>query len=62
MNVTGPIRRVPVVSTGRVPIRPDHVASTWRPAFWWLLASRRRTGTRFAEMIGRLLLSGDVNG
>jgi len=27
MNVTDPIRRVPVVSTGEVPIRPDHVAA-----------------------------------
>jgi len=33
MNVTDPIRRVSVVSTGRVQIRSDHVASTWRPAF-----------------------------
>jgi len=41
MNVTGPIRRVSVVSTGQVQIRPDHVASTWRPTIWWLLASRR---------------------
>jgi len=27
MNVTDPIRRVSVVSTGQVQIRPDHVAS-----------------------------------
>ena len=46
MNVTDPIRRVSVVSTGQVQIRPDHVASTWRPTFWWLLASRRWTGPR----------------
>jgi mannose-6-phosphate isomerase-like protein (cupin superfamily) len=52
MNVTDPIRRVPVVSTGRVPNRPDHVASTCRPAFWWLLASRRRTGTRSGSTRG----------
>jgi hypothetical protein len=38
MNVTDPIRRVSVVSTGQVHIRPDHVASTWRPTIWWLLA------------------------
>ena len=41
MNVTDPILRVSVVSTGQVQIRPDHEASTWRPAAWWLLASRR---------------------
>ena len=46
MDATDPIRRVPVVSTGQVQIRPDHLASTWRPAFWWLLASRRWTGAR----------------
>jgi hypothetical protein len=31
MNVTDPIRRVSVVSTGEVQIRPQHVASTWQP-------------------------------
>ena len=46
MNVTDPILRVSVVSTGHVQIRPDHEASTWRPATWWLLASRRWTGPR----------------
>jgi hypothetical protein len=46
MNVTDPILRVSVVSTGQVQIRPDHLASTWRPTFWWLLASRRWTGPR----------------
>ena len=46
MNVTDPIRRVSVVSTGQVQIRPDHVASTWRPTIWWLPASRRWTGPR----------------
>ena len=35
MNVTDPIRRVSVVSTGQVQIRPDHVASTWRPTYVW---------------------------
>ena len=46
MNGTDPIRRVSVVSTGQVQIRPDHVASTWRPTIWWLLAARRWTGSR----------------
>jgi len=32
------------VSTGQVPIRPGHLASTWRPALWWRHASRRWTG------------------
>jgi hypothetical protein len=34
------------VSTGEVQIRPDHLAPAWRPAPWWLLASRRWTGPR----------------
>jgi hypothetical protein len=46
MTVTDPIRQVSVVSTGQVQIRPDHLASSWRPAFWWLFASRRWTGPR----------------
>src|ERR1700751_710231 len=46
MNVTDPIRRVSVVSTGQVQIRPDHVASTWRPTAVWLLGSRPWTGPR----------------
>jgi N-acyl homoserine lactone hydrolase len=46
MNMTDPIRRVSVVSTGQVQIRPDHVASTWRPTAWWLLTSRTWTRPR----------------
>ena len=46
MNVTDPIRRVSVVSTGQVQIRPDHVAATWRPTSVWLLASRTWTRPR----------------
>ena len=46
MDTTDPIRRVSAVSTGQVQIRPDHLASTWRPTPWWLLASRRWTGPR----------------
>ncbi len=46
MDSTDPIRRVSVVNTGQVQIHPDHLASTWRPALWWLLASRRWTGPR----------------
>ena len=44
MNVSDPIRRVPVASTGQAQIRPDHEASSWRPTIWWLLASRSRPG------------------
>jgi glyoxylase-like metal-dependent hydrolase (beta-lactamase superfamily II) len=44
MSLDDPIRRVSVVSTGHVKIRPDHVASTWRPTYWWLLTSRKWTG------------------
>jgi hypothetical protein len=46
MNVTDPIRQVSAVSTGQVQIRPDHLASTWRPAYLWLLSSRSWTGPR----------------
>jgi N-acyl homoserine lactone hydrolase len=46
MNVTDPIRQVSVVSTGQVQIRPDHLASTWRPTYVWLLSSRSWTGPR----------------
>ena len=46
MNAADPIRRVSVVSTGQVQIRPDHVTSTWRPTAVWLLASRTWTGPR----------------
>jgi N-acyl homoserine lactone hydrolase len=46
MSATDPVRRVSVVSTGQVQIRPDHVAATWRPMAWWLLTSRSWTGTR----------------
>jgi N-acyl homoserine lactone hydrolase len=41
-----PIRRVSVLSTGHVQIRPDHVGSTWQPMFLWLLTSRRWTAPR----------------
>jgi glyoxylase-like metal-dependent hydrolase (beta-lactamase superfamily II) len=46
MNANDAIRRVSVVSTGNVQIRPDHMSSTWRPMFWWLLTSRQWTGPR----------------
>jgi hypothetical protein len=46
MNTNDPIRRVSVLSTGHVQIRPDHEASTWRPTLWWLLTSQQWTGPR----------------
>jgi hypothetical protein len=46
MTSNEPVRRVSVVSTGHVQIRPDHVSSTWRPTYWWLLTSRQWTGPR----------------
>jgi glyoxylase-like metal-dependent hydrolase (beta-lactamase superfamily II) len=41
-----PIRKVSVVSTGNVRIRPQHVDSTGSPLIWWLLTSRRWTAPR----------------
>ena len=41
-----PIRRVSVVSTGTVQIRPQHVESSGSPLLWWLLTSRRWTRPR----------------
>jgi N-acyl homoserine lactone hydrolase len=41
-----PIRKVSVVSTGTVRIRPQHVDSTGSPLMWWLLTSRRWTAPR----------------
>jgi glyoxylase-like metal-dependent hydrolase (beta-lactamase superfamily II) len=41
-----PIRRVCVVSTGTVQIRPEHVGPTWKPMYYWLLTSRRWTQPR----------------
>jgi hypothetical protein len=41
-----PIRRIELVSTGSVAIRPEHVASTWKPMMLWLTTSRRWTDPR----------------
>lgn len=46
MTATDPIRRVSVISTGSVQIRPEHVAATWQPRELWLLTSRRWTAPR----------------
>ena len=41
-----PIRRVSVVSTGGVTIRPEHVGPTWKPLYLWLFTSQRWTAPR----------------
>lgn len=41
-----PIRRVSVVSTGSVQIRPEHVGPTRKPMPLWLFTSRRWTAPR----------------
>ena len=41
-----PIRRVSIVSTGTVQIRPQHVESNGTPLMWWLNASRTWTAPR----------------
>jgi len=46
MTTSGPIRRVSVLSTGSVQIRPDHAAATWKPMMLWLTTSRRWTAPR----------------
>ena len=46
MDPTDPIRPGSAVSTGQEQIRPDHLASTWRPTPWRPPASRRWTGPR----------------
>jgi N-acyl homoserine lactone hydrolase len=55
------IKRVSVVSTGTVDIRPEHVRSDGTPALWWLLTSRRWAGPRpinayLIEHVGGLVL------
>jgi N-acyl homoserine lactone hydrolase len=46
MKTNDPIRRVSVVSTGHVRIRPEHVRAGLQPMYWWLLTSRRWTEPR----------------
>jgi N-acyl homoserine lactone hydrolase len=46
MNRNDPIRRVSVFSTGTVQIHPDHMASTWRPTWLWVLTSRQWSAPR----------------
>ena len=38
-----PIRRISVLSTGSVRIRPEHGHRSWRPIPLWLLTSQRWT-------------------
>ena len=37
------VRAVSVVSTGTVEIHPEQRFGTWKPLYWWLLASRKWT-------------------
>ncbi|KHK99920.1 hypothetical protein LK09_00900 [Microbacterium mangrovi] len=41
-----PVKRVSVISTGSVRIRPEHVESNGTPLMWWLNTSRRWTDPR----------------
>lgn len=43
MAHANPIRRVSVLSTGSVQVRPDHAAATWKPMMLWLTTSRQWT-------------------
>ncbi|HSJ61704.1 MAG TPA: N-acyl homoserine lactonase family protein [Jiangellaceae bacterium] len=45
-NVTDPINRVSVLSTGSVAIRPEHVGPTWKNTYVWLFTSTRWTEPR----------------
>ncbi len=40
------VKRVSVISTGTVQIRPEHVESNGTPLLWWLNTSRRWTAPR----------------
>ena len=53
MDANDPIRRVSVVSTGQVQIRPDHEASTWRPTMMWLPAHDPGAASRLAQATGQ---------
>lgn len=46
MGSTDPIRRISVISTGSVVIRPEHVGPTRKSTYLWLFTSRRWTGPR----------------
>jgi glyoxylase-like metal-dependent hydrolase (beta-lactamase superfamily II) len=37
------IKNVSVVSTGSVAIHPEHVQTSWKPLYWWIMTSRRWT-------------------
>jgi glyoxylase-like metal-dependent hydrolase (beta-lactamase superfamily II) len=43
---TDHVRRVTVISTGSVMIRPEHVGPTRKSTYWWLFTSRRWTAPR----------------
>lgn len=37
------VRRVGVLSTGTVKVRPEHIAATWKPMMLWMATSRQWT-------------------
>lgn len=39
----GTVRRVGVLSTGMVKVRPEHIKATWKPMMLWMATSRRWT-------------------
>ncbi len=39
----GTVRRVGVLSTGMVKVRPEHIEATWKPMMLWMATSRRWT-------------------
>lgn len=43
MTNVSSIRRMSVISTGTVQVRPDHVAATWKPMMLWMATSRKWT-------------------
>ena len=46
MTKPDPIRRVSVLRTGTVQVRPDHAAATWKPMMLWMATSRKWTDPR----------------
>jgi N-acyl homoserine lactone hydrolase len=41
-----PITRISMFSTGTVQVRPDHIASTWKPMMLWMLTSTKWAASR----------------
>ena len=39
----GQVRRIGVVRTGMVRVRPEHISATWKPMLLWMATSRQWT-------------------